>query len=65
MSGEHNPVSYKENISLRVAGNQMQKSEGYNLEYVLTSLNLTESMIKKHTYILKVGKDIPKKIESF
>ncbi|AZP93515.1 hypothetical protein [Enterococcus mundtii] len=52
---ELKPIEHDEYISLRVSGNQMTKSEGYNLEYVLTSLNSTESMIKKSYLHIKGG----------
>lgn len=52
---ELKPIEYDEYISLRVSGNQMTKSEGYKLEYVLTSLNSTESMIKKSYLHIKGG----------
>lgn len=49
-------LEHFEEITLRVSGEEMKKSEGYNLEYVLKTLKLTDNIIKK-SYLHSQGKD--------
>ena len=50
-------------ITFKIAGNELQKEEGYNLRFILESLSSFETLLDKTYYILKIKVECLKMIK--